>query len=189
MTATCTQLQLLLCFFVRLAVSQGTQAEVVHALLDQPVTLKCSFHVPVNWNLSEIHIMWFRNFTDKLLDCKVGKSEQQICENSSHYSRTSLASNPFYGNAALKILKLQESDVGMYQCWVIFPEAYVRINMELRLQDKEPSKEINVWVKLYTQISRNFIMLSGWLIALLLILKVLSRRCRSKGKKNFKTHI
>ncbi|KAG9470401.1 hypothetical protein GDO78_017906 [Eleutherodactylus coqui] len=61
---------LLLCLLLRNVQSQFAVANeyTVDGTADQSATLPCKLTIPSNWKDDELHVMWFKNFTEKLWD-------------------------------------------------------------------------------------------------------------------------
>ncbi|CAH2308215.1 Ig mu heavy chain disease -like [Pelobates cultripes] len=177
-------LPIVLCLIFRRAGGQVSHTQTVNGVLNQPVTLNCSFIVPENLDIRELRVMWFLNFTDNLLDCVVKKSGPSVCQDSRHSPRIKLSGNVFQEDAVLDIMSLCGSDAGMYQCWVIFPEAYVRVDIELRILDEEAPGRMIVSAEEKTQLFWNFLLTSGWLTTFLLAMILFGQRfpptCRRK---------
>ncbi|XP_040211814.1 uncharacterized protein LOC120942922 isoform X2 [Rana temporaria] len=193
MTSVVQDLLLVLCLLLRKACGDfvAEDLHVVDGLINQYITLPCSFPIPDNWKGQDIHITWYKNFTDKLLDCMVRDGKTPVCQKYPDSSRIQL-SWKFLGNADLDIYRFQESDEGPYQCWVIFDDAYQRQDTLLRFHgDLAGRRDASLfdgfvgWHSILVVSTWNVLLLSGWPFSLLLAWIFLSQRChnRRKGKR------
>ncbi|XP_077350336.1 uncharacterized protein LOC144000398 isoform X2 [Lithobates pipiens] len=162
---------------------------VVNGLINQHITLPCTFITPDNWKGQDIHITWYKNLTDKLLDCMAREGMTPVCQKYTDSSRIQL-SWKFLGNADLDIYRFQESDEGSYQCWVIFDDAYQRQDTLLRFhsdiagrQDASLFQGFAGWHSILVGSTWNVLLLSGWPFALLLGWVLYSQRCHNQRKR------
>ncbi|KAM5152270.1 uncharacterized protein ACMZJ9_010472 isoform 1-T1 [Mantella aurantiaca] len=193
MTFRVRDLSLVLCLLLRRVLSDFVVEDLqsVDGLINQHVTLPCSIILPDNWRDHEIHIIWYRNFSDKLLDCSVSDGMMPACQEPPDSSRVQL-SWKFLGNADLDISSLQESDEGHYQCWIIFEDAYQRRDTYLQVHnvtsttwEASPHQQFVGWQSMVMVSTCNVLLLSAWSFAFLFAGILLSQRCHNHRKKTF----
>ncbi|XP_075421310.1 natural cytotoxicity triggering receptor 3 ligand 1-like [Ascaphus truei] len=183
------QLPLVLCLIIMKVCSHVSEerGETVIGELHDRVTLHCPYLSPDDWDGREARVLWFRNLTEKILDCPVKEGERLTCEKNAYSHRTRLSPAALCGDASLEISHLQGSDAGAYQCWVILSQTYHRGNLVLRVQgvmkdvikmDESSPHEMSTWNMLETKLPVKVlaILMSGWLIALLLVGILVSQR-------------
>ncbi|CAJ0952495.1 unnamed protein product [Ranitomeya imitator] len=115
----------------------------VEGVVGHSAVLPCSVTIPTNHKEDHLHILWFKNFTEKLWDCAVQNKRGPDCLPTPQSPRTHI-SWKFFGSADLEISALQESDSGQYQCWIILEDTYRRTDLVLRvhgLQSEGPRKD------------------------------------------------
>ncbi|KAE8578353.1 hypothetical protein XENTR_v10023478 [Xenopus tropicalis] len=141
------QINFILCLILRKVFSQvsGLNDETINAHVNQQVTLNCSLLTAEDWKQNKVQVMWYKNFTEKILDCKVDKGKTTNCQKLSSSSTAQLSPKIFDGNAALEFSNVQESDGGTYQCWVIFPQFYNKRYIALHVQGEIPMIGVLYW--------------------------------------------
>ncbi|XP_075037520.1 uncharacterized protein LOC142098581 [Mixophyes fleayi] len=191
--ATIGQQLVLLCLFLGKVYSYfpDDDKHTVDGTVSHNVTLPCSFTIPDNWRDSDIEIMWFQNFKDKLLNCTVREGRSPICWKVTNSFRTHISWDIF-GNADLQISNLQESDSGPYQCWIILPDAYRRQDTFLRVngvRSNDPGKNVSPlhgfgqWNALVDLTSWNTFLMSSWLLPIFLVIVVLAQKSFNNYRK------
>ncbi|KAE8578341.1 hypothetical protein XENTR_v10023478 [Xenopus tropicalis] len=186
------QINFILCLILRKVFSQvsGLNDETINAHVNQQVTLNCSLLTAEDWKQNKVQVMWYKNFTEKILDCKVDKGKTTNCQKLSSSSTAQLSPKIFDGNAALEFSNVQESDGGTYQCWVIFPQFYNKRYIALHVQGdvKETSavgasSGMELKDTLGTSSSWDIMLMSGWLIALILAGVIFLQRHFMRNKR------
>ncbi|XP_077129827.1 uncharacterized protein LOC143785052 [Ranitomeya variabilis] len=171
--------------FGQFAVHDG---HTVEGVVGHSAVLPCSVTIPTNQKEDRLHILWFKNFTEKLWDCVVQRKRDPDCRPTPQSPRTHI-SWKFFGSADVEISALQESDSGPYQCWIILKDTYRRRDVLLRvlgLQSEGPRKDTSalrlglgeMWSP------RSVVLLAGWPLAIFLAVLFLARSlCISIRKK------
>ncbi|XP_053550268.1 butyrophilin subfamily 3 member A2 [Bombina bombina] len=184
-------LPLVLCLIIRKVYSQYPvdDDETVNGILNQPVSLNCIYLTPDNWDHKEVQVIWFKNFTVKLWDCIVKQEEAPLCQSSPFIDRSQLSNHIMDGNVSLEIHKLQASDAGPYQCWVMLSDFYKRQYLMLRVQD-EPKDDLTIQYEarqsvnqLETNHLKSDLIMGGWLFTLLLSGFIFYQNCCIRNKK------
>ncbi|KAG8433512.1 hypothetical protein GDO86_017702 [Hymenochirus boettgeri] len=162
-------------------------SETVTGVLHQQVSLDCSFQMPKDTEFTDMQVIWFKNFTDKLIDCK-GEAKTPVCQYIWSSSKVHISPGAFNGDATITISDLQESDSGQYQCWVIFPPFYYKKYMALHVpgEEKEVEKmEGPPGMRYeYSYYSKwDVILIGGWFISVLLTGFILIQKLFIKEKR------
>ncbi|XP_018092260.1 uncharacterized protein LOC108701747 isoform X1 [Xenopus laevis] len=164
--------------------------ETFIAHINQQVTLNCSVLTAEDWKQNKVQVIWFKNFTEKILDCVVDKGKTTKCQYGSGSSRAQLSTKIMEGNAALEFTNVQESDGGTYQCWVIFPQFYKKKYIELHIQGEVKdasavgeSTGMRFTDTMETNSSWDVMLKSGWFIAFVLAGAIILQRYRMRNKR------
>ncbi|XP_068102757.1 uncharacterized protein [Hyperolius riggenbachi] len=190
MTFRGLEVTLVLCILLRRACNSLLENgdNVIDGLVNQHITLPCYFIVADNWKDNEIQVLWFRNFSDKLVDCTVTEGKTPRCQVPPNLSRIQFSGKSF-DNVSLDIYNLQKSDEGQYQCWIMLKDAYRRQDTMLRVHsnripDREASsvEEPLRWHLLAIMPYWNTFLISGWSIALFLAGIILAQKFRRRKK-------
>ncbi|KAM4023769.1 uncharacterized protein ACNLHF_024709 [Anomaloglossus baeobatrachus] len=163
---------LVLCLLLRNVFGQFAEheARTVDGAVNHSAILPCSLSIPSNQRGNQLHILWFKNFTERLWDCMVRSEEGPDCRTTPHAPRTRI-SWKFFGNADLEISALQDSDAGHYQCWIILEDAYRRRDVLLRvhgLRREEPGPDTGGPGRGETWFPWTILLLTGWPLAIFL---------------------
>ncbi|OCT61906.1 uncharacterized protein LOC108703276 [Xenopus laevis] len=186
------QIIFILCLIFRKVFSQVSELndETLSAHINQQVTLNCSLLTAEDWKQNKVQVIWFKDFTEKLLDCVVDKGNSTNCQYGSRLSRAQLSAKIMDGNAALEFSNVRESDGGTYQCWVIFPQFYNKKYIALQIQGEEKeasavgeSSGMKTMDTLQTNSSWKIMLISGWFIALVLAGVILLQRYCIRNKR------
>ncbi|KAM4632324.1 uncharacterized protein O3C94_018832 isoform 1-T2 [Discoglossus pictus] len=187
------QLALVLCLMIRRVICHffDNNEDAVSGILNKPVILKCFYLSADNRIDKDVQVLWFKNFTTKVLDCMVMEGKKPTCQNLSFPRRTRLSGKALDGDASLELSRFQESDVGSYQCWVIFSDSYHRQDIMLKKQDAfsdalfEESHSEEHLVGWNNTMTHHFLLMSGWFIALLLAGIIITNKYFLTGKRRY----